>query len=85
MSKAALNMAGMCLSRDLADAGVYVGLVHPGFVASAMTSEFGVVAGEGGVITPETSAAGMLAQADGLCADNSGTFWDATTGDVLPW
>jgi NAD(P)-dependent dehydrogenase (short-subunit alcohol dehydrogenase family) len=30
MSKAAVNMAGMSLSRDLKDAGVSVGIIHPG-------------------------------------------------------
>lgn len=40
-SKAALNMAGRLLSLDLKDAGVIVGMVHPGFMRTDMTKNVG--------------------------------------------
>lgn len=35
MSKAALNMAGVSLGRDLAPKGIFVALLHPGFIGNA--------------------------------------------------
>jgi NAD(P)-dependent dehydrogenase (short-subunit alcohol dehydrogenase family) len=77
MSKAALNMAAMSLARDLADRGVLVAVLHPGFVKTDMT------AGNGNIEPPE-AARGLIARIDGLSKDNTGTFWHAS-GEVLPW
>ncbi len=77
MSKAALNMAGMSLARDLKEKGVAVGLLHPGYVQTNMT-------GGHGQLTADESAALLIARLDGMTAANSGTFWHAN-GDVLPW
>jgi len=40
-SKAALNMVGRLLSLDLADKGVVVSVVHPGFMRTEMTKGVG--------------------------------------------
>lgn len=77
MSKAALNMAAMSLTRDLADRGVLVCVLHPGFVKTDMT------AGSGSV-EPKDAARGLIARVDGLTKETSGTFWHAS-GEVLPW
>lgn len=77
MSKAALNMAGVSLAKDLALRGVSVALLHPGYVRTDMT-------GGHGQIEPEESARGLLARMDELSMDTSGTFWHQS-GDVLPW
>ncbi len=76
MSKAAVNMAGMCLARDLKDQGVAVALLHPGMVATDMTGGQGV--------TPEHSAKGIIQRMDALDMDTSGSFWHAE-GESLPW
>jgi NAD(P)-dependent dehydrogenase (short-subunit alcohol dehydrogenase family) len=76
MSKAAVNAAGVSLSRDLSARGIAVAILHPGMVATEMT-------GGRGVSTAE-SVRGLLARIDGLTIENSGTFWHAD-GRVLPW
>jgi NAD(P)-dependent dehydrogenase (short-subunit alcohol dehydrogenase family) len=76
MSKAAVNMAGMCLARDLKDQGIAVGLLHPGMVATDMTGGSGVPVAK--------SAAGLIQRLDELNISNSGSFWHAE-GELLPW
>jgi NAD(P)-dependent dehydrogenase (short-subunit alcohol dehydrogenase family) len=77
MSKAAVNMAGVSLARDLAPQGVAVALLHPGFVRTEMT-------GGHGMIDPPESAAGLLARLDALTLETSGGFWHCN-GEPLPW
>ena len=76
MSKAAVNMAGMSLSRDLKDRGIAVALLHPGMVATEMTG------GQG--IPTQQSASGLIARLDELELGSTGTFWHAE-GERLPW
>jgi NAD(P)-dependent dehydrogenase (short-subunit alcohol dehydrogenase family) len=76
MSKAAVNMAGSSLARDLADRGITVLLLHPGMVATGMTDRHG--------IAPAEAAANLVARIDALGAGDSGTFHHAN-GERLPW
>lgn len=76
MSKAAVNMAGKSLSIDLAEAGIGVFLLHPGWVATDMT--------EGTGIAVEESAAGLVRTMDRLDISQTGTFWHQE-GYELPW
>lgn len=76
MSKAAVNMAGMSLSRDLQPRGIAVALLHPGMVATEMTGRQGVA--------PAQAAAGLIARMDELDMSTTGTFWHAE-GERLPW
>ena len=77
MSKAAVNMAGRSLAHDLADSGIAVVILHPGFVRTEMTDHQGLVD------APE-SAAGLIARIDELTLETSGTFRHAN-GEDLPW
>lgn len=77
MSKAALNAAGMSLTRDLKPRGISVAILHPGYVATRMVDYSGDV-------SPEQSAEGLAARLDALTLETSGTFWHAN-GQVLPW
>ena len=77
MSKAAVNMAGMSLSRDLQSNGVAVAILHPGFVQTDMT-------GGAGDVPPDVSARGLIQRIDELTMATSGTFWHAQ-GQILPW
>ena len=76
MSKAAVNIAGVSLARDLADRGICVSLLHPGMVATDMTGGHGVPVSH--------SASGLIARMDSLNLSNSATFWHAE-GEILPW
>jgi len=76
MSKAAVNMAGMSLARDLEERRIAVALLHPGMVATDMTGGSGV--------PPEQSAAGLIKRMDALTMTDSGSFWHAE-GQRLPW
>ena len=76
MSKAAVNIGGMSLARDLQAHGVAVALLHPGMVATDMTG------GQGIDVT--TSARGLLERIDDLSMDSTGSFWHAE-GYELPW
>ena len=76
MSKAAVNIVGKSLSVDLKDAGIGVFLLHPGYVATAMTG------GQG--IPPEQAAAGLIERMDSLGLEQTGPFWHQE-GYPLPW
>jgi len=77
MSKAAVNMAGVSLARDVHDRGIAVALLHPGYVMTDMT-------GGNGHVGPAEAAQGLLARMDDLNLGNSGSFWHAN-GEELPW
>jgi NAD(P)-dependent dehydrogenase (short-subunit alcohol dehydrogenase family) len=77
MSKAALNIAGVSLARDLQVKGVAVIILHPGYVRTEMT-------GRNGTLEPAESAALLLARIKGANLENSGGFWHAN-GESLPW
>jgi len=76
LSKAAVNMAGMSLARDLIARGIAVALLHPGMVATDMTDGRGVPVGQ--------SARGLIERMDALELAQTGGFWHAE-GQLLPW
>jgi len=77
MSKAALNAAGVSLSRDLEPQGISVAILHPGYVRTDMT-------GNSGLIDADEAVAGLMKVIDQLDAENSGSFWHSN-GEILPW
>lgn len=77
MSKAALNMAGMSMARDLAPRGITVVMLHPGFIRTGMT-------GGNGNDDPPVAAKGLIARIDAATPAQSGKFFHAN-GDELPW
>ena len=77
MSKAAVNMAGVSLAKDLAARNVAVVILHPGFVRTEMT-------GGAGHVEPAEAAAGLVARIDALDLAGSGRFFHAN-GERLDW
>ncbi|MDT8448902.1 MAG: SDR family oxidoreductase [Wenzhouxiangellaceae bacterium] len=77
MSKAAANMAGVCLAHELKDHGIAVGLLHPGYVRTDMT-------GNTGNVDPAESAAGLIRRIDELSLETTGSFRHAN-GEELTW
>ena len=76
-SKAALNMVTKSLAIDLADRGLTVVSLHPGWVKTDM-------GGEGATITPAESVSGMRQVIDGLSPAESGKFF-RYDGSLLKW
>jgi NAD(P)-dependent dehydrogenase (short-subunit alcohol dehydrogenase family) len=77
MSKAALNMATRLLSIALAERGIVVVSMSPGWVKTDM-------GGAGATLTPETSIASMLRVIDHLKRSDSGRFL-SQNGETIPW
>ncbi|MFB5649675.1 SDR family oxidoreductase [Leptospira wolffii] len=76
MSKAALNAGAVSLARDLAPRKIWVGIFHPGMVATEMTGRQG--------ISPQEAAAGLISQIENLNKERSGRFFHQN-GEELPW
>ena len=77
ISKAAANMVGVNLARDLKPRGIAVFLLHPGYVRTDLTQGQGYT-------DPEEAARGLIERMDTLTLADSGTFWHAN-GQPLPW
>ncbi len=77
ISKAAQNMATALLAHALADRGITVVALHPGWVQTEM-------GGEQATESVGESAAGLLEVIDGLVEGDSGRFLD-WRGAALPW
>ncbi len=77
MSKAAVNMAGMSLSRDLAKQGIAVLMLHPGYVKTRMTQNMGSV-------TAVDSVAGLMKQISKVKFDGAAHFRGYDDKN-LPW
>ena len=77
ISKAALNMATALMARALADRGIAVIALSPGWVRTDM-------GGKDAELEPAQAMAGLLRVAEGLGPDDSGRFLD-WQGDSVPW
>ena len=77
ISKAALNMATGLLGFALAERGVIVLALHPGWVQTDM-------GGQSATVTAEDSANGLLRVIEGASSGDSGTFRD-WRGQVQSW
>jgi NAD(P)-dependent dehydrogenase (short-subunit alcohol dehydrogenase family) len=77
MSKAALNMATRLLSIALAERGIVVVSMSPGWVRTDM-------GGAGAPLAPEASVASMLRVIDHLKRTDSGRFL-SQNGETIPW
>jgi len=83
MSKAAANMLGICLARELEKRSIAVICLHPGSVRTEMTRGLsgGVI---GNLVEPAEAARGLLARIEELTIETTGTFRHAN-GETLPW
>lgn len=76
-SKAALNMITRHLSFDLANDGITVIALHPGWVQTDM-------GGKSAAVTLPDSAAGIINVLDNLTPEDNGRFY-TYKGDIHPW
>ncbi|HXH01627.1 MAG TPA: SDR family oxidoreductase [Xanthomonadaceae bacterium] len=77
IGKAAQNMATRLLAAVLAERGIVVVALHPGWVQTDM-------GGAGASITPKEAVQGLLQVIDGATLTSSGHFLD-WRGNTLPW
>ena len=77
ISKAAQNMASVLLARALAERGIVVLALHPGWVQTEM-------GGAQAQVTPADAVAGLLRVIDAATPAQSGSFLD-WRGQPLPW
>ncbi|MFD2168333.1 SDR family oxidoreductase [Thalassotalea euphylliae] len=77
MSKAALNIASVSLSKDLAHREIAVGIYHPGYVQTDMV-------GGRGDIPAEEAAGRIVGLINALDMSETGVF-KHSNGEVLPW
>ncbi len=77
MSKAALNSAGKSLAIDLKPRHIALGILHPGFVQTALVDHQGE-------LTADQSASQLIERIEELTLKTSGTFRH-TNGESLPW
>lgn len=88
MAKAALNMAGVSLARDLSAREIAVTMLHPGVVdtdllRSSLNSLQHMVR-SADTVTPDFAVRDMLRRIDELTLETSGRFVHRN-GQVLPW
>ena len=83
MSKAAANMLGVSLARDLEPQGIMVALLHPGMVDTDLVPDLPENVRRT-LISPEDAAKGMLKRITALTPQTTGQFWHGN-GEVLPW
>lgn len=84
MSKAAANMAALCLARELEKKKIAVVCLHPGTVRTHLTSSLGGSPVMGSLVEPEQAAKGLIERLDELDMSTTGTFRHAN-GQALPW
>lgn len=77
ISKAALNMVTVLLAQALAERGIVVVSVSPGWARTDM-------GGADAEVAPEDAVAGLLAQIDRLALDDTASFLD-WQGAPVPW
>ncbi|HYM36445.1 MAG TPA: SDR family oxidoreductase [Steroidobacteraceae bacterium] len=88
MAKAALNMAGVSLAKDLAARGISVVMLHPGMVdTDVLRSALGTLGSRAEIsdaIAPSVAVHDMIQRIDELTLETSGRFLHRN-GQVLPW
>jgi NAD(P)-dependent dehydrogenase (short-subunit alcohol dehydrogenase family) len=97
VTKVAVNMMMLLMSRDVADRGVIIGLINPGLVDTqglrevdletipeAMRGPVQRMRESANMRTPQQAVEKLMPLIDGLTLETSGVFYDIS-GDVLPW
>jgi len=85
MSKAAANMMAMLLAQECKAKGIAVGIFHPGFNKTEMTSKYKEIWEREGAVDPSVGAKRVLYEAGKLSMDTTGKFINCEDGLEIPF
>eukprot|EP00035_Acanthoeca_spectabilis_P012350 m.220421 g.220421 ORF g.220421 m.220421 type:complete len:299 (+) comp15599_c0_seq3:2871-3767(+) len=85
MSRAACNIAGVLLSEELKEAGIAVGLLHPGFNRTDMTKRYEHIWDIEGAVDSSVGAKRVIHEVGKLSLDTTGQFINCEDGLPIPW
>jgi len=85
MSKSAANMMSVLLSIEFKDAGIPVGIFHPGFNKTDMTKKYEAAYEEGGAVDVSVGAKRVCHEIMQLNMERSGKFINCEDGLEIPW
>lgn len=84
MSKAAANMAAKLVANELKGKAL-VGILHPGFNRTEMTSKYSHIWDIEGAVDPSVGAKRVLHEINILSSETSGKFINCEDGLEIPW
>jgi NAD(P)-dependent dehydrogenase (short-subunit alcohol dehydrogenase family) len=85
MSKAAANMAAMLLAMELRSKGIAVGIFHPGFNKTEMTSKYKEIWEVEGAVDPSIGAKRVMYETGQLSMKTTGKFINCEDGLEIPF
>lgn len=85
MAKASANMLSVLLASEVKSRGIAIGIFHPGFQKTDMTSKYKESWDTEGAVDPPISAKRVLYETIQLSMGNSGKFRNCEDGLEIPW
>jgi len=85
MSKAASNMAGKLLSKELKKKGITVTMLHPGFNKTEMTAKYAEIWEVEGAVDGSVGAKRVLHEIGQMSLEKTGLFINCEDGLLIPW
>lgn len=85
MSKAAANMMSVLLSQEFKDKNIAVGILHPGFNKTEMTSKYKEIWEIEGAVDSSVGAKRVFHEIGKIDMDTSGKFINCEDGLEIPW
>jgi len=85
MSKAAANMMSVLLSQEFKDKNIAVGILHPGFNKTEMTSKYEKIWEVEGAVDKSVGAKRVIHEIQKINMETSGKFINCEDGLEIPW
>jgi NAD(P)-dependent dehydrogenase (short-subunit alcohol dehydrogenase family) len=85
MSRAACNMGCVLLAEEIRCKDIAVGIFHPGFNRTDMTSKYAHIWDKEGAVEPAQGAKRVLHEVGQLSMETTGKFINCEDGLLIPW
>lgn len=85
MAKVSANMLSVLLASEVKNRGIAVGVFHPGFNKTDMTSKYKESWEVEGAVDPSVGAKRVLHETIQLSMETSGKFRNCEDGLEIPW